>query len=115
MGVSDELEETEKELGDDASLKSTSGFLGVVSSIFLMTFMAEWGDKSQLATIAMGGSRDVMGVVGGAVFGHALCTSLAIYGGRMMSAKISERQVTLFSGLVFLLFAYRAVLAGPEP
>merc|ERR1712194_802955 len=114
IGASEELQETEGELNNDKNLKANSRGLGLIVTIFTMTFVAEWGDKSQVATIAMGGSRSVLGVILGAVIGHAFCTGLAIWGGKMMSTKISERQVPLVSGLLFSLFAIRGLWTGVE-
>ena len=79
-----------------------------------MTFLAEWGDKSQIATIAMGAARDCGGVILGAVVGHALCTGLAVIGGRIMATSISERTVIIGSGVLFLGFAIYGILNGPE-
>ena len=49
----------------------------VFSNTFAMTFLAEWGDRSQLATIVMAGINDVSGVCVGGVLGHFICTGLA--------------------------------------
>ena len=49
----------------------------VFSNTFAMTFLAEWGDRSQLATIVMAGINDVGGVCVGGVLGHLICTGLA--------------------------------------
>ena len=49
----------------------------VFSNTFAMTFLAEWGDRSQLATIVMAGINDVAGVCVGGVLGHFICTGLA--------------------------------------
>merc|ERR1712032_69034 len=111
--MGDELEETEKELEDDKELKSKSS-LRLVMGIFTMTFLAEWGDKSQVATIAMGAARDYVGVTVGGIVGHMLCTGLAIIGGKVLSTKISERQVMLGSGILFLCFAIHAAAIGVE-
>lgn len=116
LGASDELEETEKELADDKEGKLTKAKTAtqLIFSIFSMTFLAEWGDKSQVATIAMGAARDFVGVTLGAMLGHALCTSLAIAGGKMLSTQISERSVSLGSGLLFVCFAVYAIINGRE-
>ena len=45
-----------------------------------MTFLAEWGDRSQLTTIILGAREDALGVTLGGVLGHALCTGLAVLG-----------------------------------
>ena len=40
---------------------------GIVLQSFTLTFVAEWGDRSQIATIAMGADQDLIGVtLGGA-------------------------------------------------
>merc|ERR1719305_1122414 len=41
---------------------------------FTLTFIAEWGDRSQLATIVLAGINDVVGVILGGCLGHAICT-----------------------------------------
>jgi len=46
--------------------------------------------------------------------GHALCTGLAVCGGQLMASKISERQVVLSSGALFLGFAAHGCVMGPE-
>ena len=74
------------------------------------------------------------GVCVGGVLGHALCTGLAVMGGRLIATRISVRTVTLVSinsihilgrynyhgiyfqigGVVFLLFALSALVMNPE-
>lgn len=56
-----------------------------------MTFLAEWGDRSQLTTIVLAARDNVYGVIVGGVLGHALCTGLAVIGGRMIAQRISVR------------------------
>ena len=67
---------------------------------FTMTTLAEWGDRSQLATVILAAREDVYGVCVGGVLGHALCTGLAVLGGRIIATRISVRTVTLVSCLV---------------
>lgn len=76
---------------------------------FSMTFLAEWGDRSQLTTIILGSRENPFGVTIGGTIGHALCTGLAVLGGRMIAQKISVRTVTLVGGVVFLIFAASAL------
>lgn len=77
---------------------------------FTMTFLAEWGDRSQIATVVLASRENVVGVTLGACLGHALCTGLAVIGGRFIATMISVRTVTLVGGVVFILFAISAVL-----
>ncbi|XP_023223534.1 transmembrane protein 165-like [Centruroides sculpturatus] len=66
-----------------------------ISTVFLesftMTFLGEWGDRSQLTTIILAAREDTVGVALGAIFGHGGCTSLAVIGGRFIAQKISVR------------------------
>jgi putative Ca2+/H+ antiporter (TMEM165/GDT1 family) len=58
---------------------------------FVMTFLGEWGDRSQIATIAMAAGQDYWWVTGGAISGHACCTAVAVLGGRAIAGKVSVR------------------------
>lgn len=80
---------------------------------FAMTFLAEWGDRSQLATIVMAGINDVAGVCLGGVLGHFICTGLAVICGALISKKISVRMVTLVGALVFIGFAVASLFIDP--
>lgn len=66
----------------------------VLMQAFTMTFLAEWGDRSQLTTIILGAREDVYGVIVGGVLGHSLCTGLAVIGGRIIAQRISVRTGT---------------------
>ncbi|QRV76930.1 GDT1-like protein [Ceratobasidium sp. AG-Ba] len=72
---------------------------------FILTFLGEWGDRSQIATIALGAAHNVYIVTIGTIIGHALCTGIAVLGGRWLSTKISIKHVTLTGSILFLLFA----------
>jgi len=74
-----------------------------------MTFFAEWGDRSQIATIALAAAKDPTGVTVGACFGHFLCTGMAVVGGRMLASRISEKTVHLGGGTIFLLFGIHSM------
>ncbi|CDI74469.1 transmembrane protein, putative [Eimeria praecox] len=67
--------------------------------------MAEWGDRSQLATFALAADRSASAVCIGAIFGHGLCTALAVLGGNVLAKRISERVVLVLGGICFLSFA----------
>ncbi|XP_037029469.1 transmembrane protein 165-like isoform X1 [Bradysia coprophila] len=86
----------------------------ILMQAFTMTFLAEWGDRSQLTTIILGAREDVYGVIVGGVLGHSICTGLAVIGGRMIAQRISVRTVTLVGGVVFLLFALSALFFSPD-
>uniref|UniRef100_A0A8C5M3D7 GDT1 family protein n=1 Tax=Leptobrachium leishanense TaxID=445787 RepID=A0A8C5M3D7_9ANUR len=81
---------------------------------FTLTFLAEWGDRSQLTTIVLAAREDPFGVAVGGTIGHSLCTGLAVIGGRMIAQKISVRTVTIIGGIVFLAFAFSALFISPD-
>ncbi|XP_026400962.1 protein PAM71-homolog, chloroplastic-like isoform X2 [Papaver somniferum] len=70
----------------------------------------EWGDRSMLATIALGAAQSPWGVAGGAIAGHLLATLVAIIGGALLANYISEKLVGYFGGSLFLVFAGATLL-----
>jgi Ca2+/H+ antiporter, TMEM165/GDT1 family len=76
---------------------------------FLLTFIAEWGDRTQLATISLAIDKNPLGVTAGAVLGHAICTLIAVTCGKMLCGRITERQLTFVGGGLFVLFGILAI------
>ncbi|XP_054646896.1 transmembrane protein 165 [Dunckerocampus dactyliophorus] len=106
------------EAGTGATSPPSSKWHSVISPIFIqaltLTFLAEWGDRSQLTTIILAAREDPFGVAVGGTLGHCLCTGLAVIGGRMIAQKISVRTVTIIGGIVFLAFAFSALFIKPD-
>lgn len=71
---------------------------------FVMTFLGEWGDRSQIATIAMAAGQDYWWVTLGATVGHAICTGVAVIGGRAIAGRVSLKVVTVGGAVAFLAF-----------
>jgi len=84
---------------------------------FVLTFLAEWGDRSQIATVALGAAHNVYIVTLGTVLGHSACTALAVLGGRYLSTKISVKHITLGGAALFgifgIMYAYEAYVGEP--
>jgi len=78
----------------------------IVIQIFSMVFLAEWGDRSQLATIVLAAAQNPWGVALGASAGHAACSLIAVWLGRALSSFLSIRSVTISGGILFILFAF---------
>ena len=93
------------------SPKKEKNFFGKFWETFTLVFIAEWGDRSMLATIALGAAQNPVGVTTGACFGHLVATLIAVVGGALLSQRISERQVGITGGVLFIGFAF-ATLAG---
>lgn len=79
--------------------------LAIVLEAFTLTFLAEWGDRTQIATIALAAAKPPVGVALGAILGHAVCAAIAVLGGKFIAKRISERAITSLGGLLFLIFA----------
>jgi len=121
-GASEELEEVEAELtkkqeddpvdeeAADKIVSKEEPVNKVLMQAFTLTFLAEWGDRSQIATIALAAAREPFGVTLGACLGHALCTGIAVLGGKLLASSISERTVLLVGGGLFCLFSVLALL-----
>ncbi|KAI8920123.1 hypothetical protein DFJ77DRAFT_227806 [Powellomyces hirtus] len=102
--TSGRLERSWKKLGD-----ITRAVFGRITSPvwvegFVLTFLAEWGDRSQIATVALAGAEDFWWVTIGSLAGHSICTAVAVIGGRMLASKISVKTITILGGILFIAF-----------
>ncbi len=82
----------------------------VLIEAFTLTFVAEWGDRTQFATIALAAANHPVGVVLGATLGHAVCAAIAVACGKLIAGRISERWLTTIGGLLFIIFGLVAAL-----
>jgi putative Ca2+/H+ antiporter (TMEM165/GDT1 family) len=82
----------------------------VLVEAFTLTFVAEWGDRTQFATIALAAANHPLGVVLGATLGHAICAAIAVVCGKLIAGRISERLLTLVGGLLFIVFGIVAAV-----
>mmetsp|Transcript_100069 Transcript_100069/g.158360 ORF Transcript_100069/g.158360 Transcript_100069/m.158360 type:complete len:276 (+) Transcript_100069:71-898(+) len=120
----EEFEEVENTLKDSAGKSQKTLvrrlFSKFCTPIFLealmLTFLAEWGDRSQIATITLASHQNPIGVILGACIGHTICTSLAVFGGEWLGKRISQRLVAFGGGFLFMLFALiNCFTSAPEP
>jgi putative Ca2+/H+ antiporter (TMEM165/GDT1 family) len=86
--------------------------VAIMAEAFVLTFLAEWGDRTQIATVALATRYQPAGVTIGAILGHAICAAIAVLGGRMLAGRISERTLTIVGGFLFLAFGAIAALKG---
>lgn len=84
----------------------------VLMEAFSLTFCAEWGDRTQVATIALSADNPAWGVITGGSLGHGICTAIAVIGGKMLASRISEKLVTYIGGVLFLVFAAVSLIEG---
>ncbi|ONI05186.1 hypothetical protein PRUPE_6G360700 [Prunus persica] len=113
-----EMEEVEEKLESGQGKTSFRRFFSrfctpIFLESFILTFLAEWGDRSQIATIALATHKNALGVAVGATLGHTICTSVAVVGGSMLASKISQRTVATVGGLLFLCFSVSSYFYPP--
>ncbi|MBM0741139.1 TMEM165/GDT1 family protein [Phormidium sp. CLA17] len=108
----DEVAEAEAAI-QDSDLEAKAGTAwGIIWEAFILTFLAEWGDRTQFATIALAATYNPWGVTMGAIAGHTLCAAIAVVGGRLVAGRISERTSTALGGSLFIVFGIAAAVEG---
>ncbi|WCJ38840.1 GDT1-like protein 3 [Euphorbia peplus] len=113
-----EMEEVEEKLESGQGKTTFRRFFSrfctpIFLESFILTFLAEWGDRSQIATIALATHKNAIGVAIGACIGHTICTSVAVVGGSMLASRISQGTVATIGGLLFLGFSLSSYFYPP--
>lgn len=81
----------------------------VVAETSSLIFLAEWGDKSMLATVALAAAKSPLGVIVGGISGHLVASIIAVIGGSFLGRFISERTARLIGGVLFFVFAFLTI------
>lgn len=96
---------------DDGEVK-TSSHLGAFATTLIAFFIAEMGDKTQLATIALGAQfQNTLVVTAGSTLGMVLSNALAVFVGPTLLKKIPMKWVRIFACILFIGFGV-AILLG---
>jgi putative Ca2+/H+ antiporter (TMEM165/GDT1 family) len=100
---------------DDADLRPRA--LGVFGTTVLAFFLAEMGDKTQIATIALAARfQDFFGVVAGTTTGMMLANLPAIYLGHRFADRLPAKAVHAAAAVIFVVLgglALRNALGTP--
>ena len=87
---------------DDEEAKATRRF-GAFLTTLVAFFIVEIGDKTQIATIALGAQfRDVVAVTAGTTLGMLLANVPAVYLGHRLVERVSLKLVRTIAALLFL-------------
>lgn len=89
----------------EEELKAKSG-MGPLLTTIIAFFIAEMGDKTQLATVALGAryTEAVWMVTVGTTVGMMASNSLAIFLGQSLLAKIPMKWIRVFASALFFIF-----------
>lgn len=91
---------------DKESDENTSSRFGPFVTTMIVFFLAEMGDKTQLATVGLAmNSQNVLAVTTGSTLGLLAANIPAIWFGEKFLAKIPMKFVRIFSCILFLIFA----------
>lgn len=101
----EEVEEAEAEVNKaERKLGLRPTPLKMMLEACTLTFVAEWGDRTQISTIALAAANHPLGVALGGITGHSICALIAVMAGKTIAGRISEKVVTLVGGALFILF-----------
>ena len=93
---------------DEENVEEAPGH-GIVATTFLLIFLAEFGDKTQLAVAGLGSTGEPSAVWAGATVALGLTSVLGVFAGRKLLNRLPLKWIHRFSGVFFLLLALFAV------
>lgn len=93
-----------KEDVEEEVVEEKSGH-GIFFTTFLMIFLAEFGDKTQISVAGLGATEPPLPVWLGATAALATTTFVGIWAGKTLLAKVPQRTMNRIGGMLFLIFA----------
>lgn len=97
-----------KEEEEEVNTKKVKGML--IFSAFIVVFIAEMGDKTQLAAGLFATQYDPFLVLLGAVMAESLLSALAIFLGKAILKRIDEKKVAFIAGVLFIIVGYLMIV-----
>jgi putative Ca2+/H+ antiporter (TMEM165/GDT1 family) len=82
--------------------------ISVIGSAFVLLFLAELGDKTQLMTITLAHRYPTRPVLAGTFLAFFVLNLLAVLMGAALYHYVPQEAVLIAAGLLFLLFAWRS-------
>lgn len=93
------LMDSRKDDGNEDRMSTTSPFL----SGFLLIFITEWGDKTQIASALFATQYNAWLVLIGTMAALCLLSAMAVYLGKFVLERIDKKIISKAAGLVFIL------------
>ncbi len=83
-------------------------------TVFIAVFIAELGDKTQLATLLFSTNQDVskMTIFLGSSAALIITSALAVLIGSQLSHYINEKTMAILSGTIFIIIGVYAIYRG---
>jgi putative Ca2+/H+ antiporter (TMEM165/GDT1 family) len=93
---------------EDEEVEEKAGH-GIVATTFLLIFLAEFGDKTQIAVAGLGSTSEPSAVWAGATVALAVTSILGVLAGRKLLNRLPLKWIHRISGVFFMLLATFAV------
>ena len=77
---------------------------------FILIFVSEWGDKTQIATGLFATQYNGLMVLTGVIIALSLLSVIAIYSGKFISDKVNRETITTIAGISFILIGVAFLL-----
>lgn len=88
----------------------SKGTWGIFVTTFLLFFVAELGDKTQVVTAALGAKyQSILFVTLGMVCGMMLISSVTVFVGDRLASKINRTLVRRVSAIIFVIFGVLSI------
>ncbi|WP_432472327.1 TMEM165/GDT1 family protein [Amphritea sp. HPY] len=94
---------------DEDDEESSLSLKSLVLSAFMLIFLAEFGDKTQLAVAGLGSAREPVAVWAGATLALIATTLIGVLSGQALMRYISLQWLHRASGVLFIGFGLLAV------
>ncbi|MBS0327938.1 MAG: TMEM165/GDT1 family protein [Proteobacteria bacterium] len=93
--------------------RATRGHAGVFATTLVTFFLAEMGDKTQIATVALAARfHDLYAVVGGTTAGMLLADVPAVLFGERIARRVHPRAVHAAAAVIYLAMGVLAIVGG---
>ncbi|MGI1669884.1 MAG: TMEM165/GDT1 family protein [Neptuniibacter sp.] len=90
------------------------GFLSISGTTFIIIFLAEFGDKSQLVCMSLSARYKSLPVMFGAICAFSLLNLLAVFLGGAIASSIPKFWISILAGCMFLAFGLHALFFSDE-
>ena len=87
---------------------------GIFFTTFLLLFVAEFGDKTQIAVAGLASTFQPIAVWIGATAALIAVSGIGVWAGRTILQRVSKKRINRYSGSLFLLFSIIAAWKAVE-
>jgi Ca2+/H+ antiporter, TMEM165/GDT1 family len=99
-------------LDDGEEAKADKATRSVIITVGVAFFLAELGDKTMLATIALATKNGLVGTWLGSTLGMVVADGLAIVVGQQLGKRLDAKVIKIGAALIFLVFGLALLIEG---